>query len=253
MNMYKCPKCNAEFELGTKFCQNCGCNLEKEFIETPTCPKCGKNFPTGTKFCSEDGSKLVSPDKLIPRCVKCGKEYIDGTKFCPEDGGQILAEANRNFSIKNENDFVNKTNDTVADIADNIGYQFATAVKQWHGFVIGWAIIALIINVVTFLRTLSTLNYIIEGFKYIEHWGTMDYIRILAWICPAIIIYGIVKLLRREKSGFTLLVIAAVVAFACNIYFGLIAPAVFGLLSIGIWYAVLQIKKNGITAWSTLE
>lgn len=87
----KCPKCGTEFTSGTKFCQNCGCNLEVEFIETPTCPKCGKTFPTGTKFCNEDGSILVSPDKLIPRCVICGKEYTDGTKFCPDDGGEILS------------------------------------------------------------------------------------------------------------------------------------------------------------------
>ena len=117
--MYKCPKCGTEFTSGTKFCQNCGCNLDDEFIETPTCPKCGKTFPTGTMFCSEDGSKLVSPDKLIPRCIKCGKEYTDGTKFCPNDGGQILAEAHRNFSTKSGNDFVDKTNDAITNIADN--------------------------------------------------------------------------------------------------------------------------------------
>jgi len=248
--MYKCPKCNVEFELGTKFCQNCGCNLEAEFIETPTCPKCGKTFPIGTKFCSEDGSKLVSPEKLIPRCIKCGKEYTDGTKFCPDDGGQILAVANRNFSTKSDSNFVNKTNDTVSNIAENIGSQFASVVQLWHGFVIGWAIFALIINAVTFIKP---LGIIIKGLNYIEVWNVMDYIRILAWICPAVIIYGIVKLLQRKKSGFTLLVIAVVVAFACNIYFGLIVSAIFGLLSIGIWYAVLQTKKNGITAWSTLE
>ena len=86
---------------------------------------------------------------------------------------------------------MNKTNETVANIADNIGSQFATATKQWHGFVIGWAIIALIINAIIFIRTLASLNYIIEGLKYIEHWGVMDYIRIVIWICPAITIYGI--------------------------------------------------------------
>ena len=102
MNMYKCPKCYAEFELGTKFCQSCGCNLEKEFIENPICPKCKKNFPAGTRFCDVDGAKLVFPDKLIPRCMRCGKEYTDETKFCPEDGGQIIPEALRNGNDINE-------------------------------------------------------------------------------------------------------------------------------------------------------
>jgi len=74
MTIHQCPKCNTEFSVGTKFCQNCGCNLENEFTETPTCPKCGKIFTMGTKFCDVDGSKLVSPERLIPRCVKYEKE-----------------------------------------------------------------------------------------------------------------------------------------------------------------------------------
>jgi len=101
MTIYQCSKCNTEFSEGVKFCQNCGNNIEIEFIETPTCPKCGKIFTLGTKFCDVDGSKLVSPEKLMPRCVKCGKEYFDGTKFCPEDGGKVMSEA-----LKSNNDFV---------------------------------------------------------------------------------------------------------------------------------------------------
>jgi len=95
MEKYKCPKCDTEFLLGTKFCEKCGCNLEVEFIETPTCPKCKKTFPTGTVFCSDDGTKLVSPEQMIPKCVKCGKVYTDGTKFCIKDGGKVIPEALR--------------------------------------------------------------------------------------------------------------------------------------------------------------
>ena len=100
MEMYKCPKCDTEFLMGVKFCEKCGCNLEVEFIETPTCPKCGKIFPTGTVFCSDDGTKLVAPEQMIPKCVKCGKVYTDGTKFCSHDGGRVIPEAlrkNTNF------------------------------------------------------------------------------------------------------------------------------------------------------------
>jgi len=95
MEKYKCPKCDAEFLLGTKFCEGCGCNLEVEFIENPICPKCRKTFPTGTVFCSEDGTKLVSPEQMIPKCIKCGKVYNDGTKFCIQDGGKVIPEALR--------------------------------------------------------------------------------------------------------------------------------------------------------------
>ena len=95
MEMYKCPKCGTEFLLGTKFCENCGCNLEVEFIETPICPKCKKTYPTGTLFCSDDGIKLVSPEKMIPKCVKCGQVYTDDTKFCSKCGGKVIPEALR--------------------------------------------------------------------------------------------------------------------------------------------------------------
>ena len=95
MGKNKCPKCDTEFSLGTKFCENCGCNLEVEFIETPICPKCRKTFPTGTVFCSEDGTKLVSPEQMKPKCVKCGQVYTDGTKFCSKCGGKVIPEALR--------------------------------------------------------------------------------------------------------------------------------------------------------------
>ena len=95
MNTYKCPKCDTEFTQGTKFCEDCGCNLEVEFIETPMCPKCEKTFPTGTVFCKEDGTKLVSHEKMIPKCVKCETVYTDGTTFCPLDGGKVVPEALR--------------------------------------------------------------------------------------------------------------------------------------------------------------
>ena len=36
MNIYKCPKCETEFSLGTKFCESCACNLEVGFIEAST-------------------------------------------------------------------------------------------------------------------------------------------------------------------------------------------------------------------------
>lgn len=104
MSIYQCPKCNAEFSSGAKFCQKCGCNFELDFIENPICPKCFKNFSAGTKFCDIDGSKLASPEKLIPKCTRCGKEYPAGTKFCPDDGGAVIPEALR---------FGNHTSDTI--------------------------------------------------------------------------------------------------------------------------------------------
>lgn len=104
MGIYHCPRCNAEFTIGTKFCQACGCNLEQEFLEEPICPTCNKIFSAGTKFCDQDGSRLTSADKLIPKCVICGAIYNKDTKFCPKDGGAVIAEAFR-FSAAPNNGY----------------------------------------------------------------------------------------------------------------------------------------------------
>ena len=93
--MFNCPNCNSPFELGTKYCPKCGCNLEESFIINPICPICHKTYPTGSSFCSADGAKLVSPEKLTPKCVICGTQYSSETKFCPKDGGAVIPEALR--------------------------------------------------------------------------------------------------------------------------------------------------------------
>lgn len=92
---YNCPKCNIKFEKGTKFCQNCGCDLENEFIENPICPECKTKYSANTQFCVKDGSRLVSPGDLIPRCVICSQQYPEEINFCPKDGGEIKVILNR--------------------------------------------------------------------------------------------------------------------------------------------------------------
>ncbi|MDR2145887.1 MAG: zinc ribbon domain-containing protein [Tannerella sp.] len=223
--MHKCPKCNAEFELGTKFCQNCGCNLETEYIETPTCPKCNKAFPAGTKFCDVDGSKLASPEKLIPKCVKCGREYTDGTKFCPEDGGQIIPEA-----LKNSND--------IDKIVTSIGQSFITTNSAGKIiFVLG--IVAALIDVYILLNYSSSrysvgsqlIGGIANAFPlYLKH-------KVIGGIIVALILSGIAKFLNRmlgqedETKLSQLGAICASIAFYVSLVFlivGLLAKVIVG-------------------------
>ena len=145
MSVYKCPKCEAEFLLGTKFCEKCGCNLETEFIETPTCPKCGKVFPIGTVFCNEHGVKLASPEQLIPRCGKCEKQYTDGTKYCPDCGGSVgvsMFLTNRNLS--SVNDFVQTMPIGVSGLVEKFGVLAGTigviffSLFNWVYYYDGW-------------------------------------------------------------------------------------------------------------------
>lgn len=188
---YQCPKCGKGFTLGTKFCQNCGCNLETEFVETPTCPECGKTFPAGTKFCKEDGTKLVSPEKLIPRCVKCGKEYTDGTKFCSEDGGRVIPEALRSKRI-----FKDKTNrqssleteipiDTIRIIIFILG-TLAFIIVVW---IVLRFLFAPLFSGTTLAK--ATLGPFVAFIFYIRY-------NALIWVIVALILYGIVKFLDNR-------------------------------------------------------
>lgn len=95
MELRQCPECKREFELGQKFCPNCGCNLEENYIENPVCPICHRTYSAGTTYCSADGTKLTSPEKMIPKCIICGTAYDANTRYCPKDGGVVMAEALR--------------------------------------------------------------------------------------------------------------------------------------------------------------
>ncbi len=56
----KCPSCNTENALGTKFCAECGMKLEvtpPAPQEEKHCTGCGRVLPAGTKFCPECGMK----------------------------------------------------------------------------------------------------------------------------------------------------------------------------------------------------
>jgi hypothetical protein len=237
MNKNNCPKCGAEFELGTKFCQKCGCNLANEFIENPICPKCNKKFPAGTKFCDADGAKLVSPDKLIPKCVKCGQVYTDGTKFCSHDGGQVIAEALRGSSANAD------ITDDISRYADIITDKYFSGVEKWHGIVTFWAIFALAVNAITAIYNLV---------RYIDYFSYLPSL-IIVVICGFVNVLAIILLLKRKKVGFFVLAGSALIVLICHLGMGTGSKAVFGVLAIGVWYAILQIKRDGVTAWNTLK
>jgi len=202
MNIYNCPKCGKEFAADTKFCQNCGCNLETEIIETPTCPNCKKTHPTGTKFCSEDGTKLVSPDKLIPRCIKCGKEYTNGAKFCPECGGQILVETQNSESIINEDVF--KKN--VKKITEIFTSQNNTS---WRKITLAMAIIIAVIDVYIIFHYFSIIGTL-RNFTY--HFPLYLNQEVLGWSIFAVILAAITYFIENiliEDSDESLLTTAA--------------------------------------------
>jgi len=184
MEKYNCPKCNTAFIQGTKFCQYCGCNLEKEFIENPVCPKCNKRFSAGTRFCEIDGSTLVSPGKLIPKCIKCGKEYPAEIKYCPADGAKVIPEALRN-SLSGIKEIISIVSDIETVKNSNI--------KSLLVFTL--AIASTILNL-----------FVIFGFFSHSHLDSADFVggefnffvlylknEVMGWIITVVILSGIAK------------------------------------------------------------
>jgi membrane protease subunit (stomatin/prohibitin family) len=50
----RCPNCKQDVPVGSKFCPNCGHNLEA----TVKCPKCGTVMPADSKFCPNCGNQM---------------------------------------------------------------------------------------------------------------------------------------------------------------------------------------------------
>jgi class 3 adenylate cyclase len=50
----KCPRCQAENDAGTRFCEECGARLEA------ACPSCGTAVTPGKKFCRSCGGALTT-------------------------------------------------------------------------------------------------------------------------------------------------------------------------------------------------
>jgi len=53
-----CPNCHATVVAGSKFCPNCGKQIQPATI---TCPKCGHENAEGAKFCVNCGAALTTP------------------------------------------------------------------------------------------------------------------------------------------------------------------------------------------------
>lgn len=64
----KCEKCGKTYVAGTKFCSNCGNNLEKILaaLKMKKCPVCESTILDGSKFCSVCGAVIGNDDKSIP-------------------------------------------------------------------------------------------------------------------------------------------------------------------------------------------
>jgi len=123
-----------------------------------------------------------------------------------------------------------------------------TPLPERHGCVSAWLIFGLIVNSLVGLIYFLAANIPIH----------LPKVSIVSAYC-IIIVSGLnvvfsIKLLKWKKIGFYGFCITAVFTFFININIGINPIAsVIGLGGIAIFYAVLQIKKHGVSAWGYMK
>lgn len=119
-------------------------------------------------------------------------------------------------------------------------------IQKYHWFVNFYIILSIILN--AFAILLFIIGTVIKVFP-----TPFNYLFLWPFIGCALIIITMLLLLNKKKVGFwiyvaieTLAIVWAILAQS-PIYIGI------AILSVGILYAIFQIKKNGISAWRHLK
>lgn len=119
--------------------------------------------------------------------------------------------------------------------------------KQRNGCISVWLWVALLVNIG------MIIFYVVSMFdslpsEYILGCG-------LCSILGLVNVLGVILLFRWNKSGFYLLVVSSVMAIIVNISLLRlpIGTMLGSLLAVVVWWAILQIKRDGVSAWSQLQ
>lgn len=144
--------------------------------------------------------------------------------------------------------------------------------KQRHGFVTFWLILMIIANIAGAIMQILSANYAIwqyateekaQLFFYVEH-GKVDYYTYAVYfmvILSVVNVVGAILLLNWKKVGYWLFVGSASACLAIMISFAVFGGVTTTVLSsmlgavlapVVLW-AILQIKKDGVSCWKQLE
>lgn len=197
--------------------------------------------------------------------------YINGQKI----SGEVYLNMNDVVRIGNSTILWRtyfEDSENVASVAPGAGIPFYPAVKERHGFVTFWLWFMIIGNIAGAIMQVMSAKYAIwayataenaELFFYIKH-GMVDYYIYASYfmiVLSMINVAGAILLLKWKKIGYWLFVGSAATCLAIMIsfaIFGGLTPAVGSsiagaILGPVILWAILQIKKNGVSCWKLLE
>jgi hypothetical protein len=122
--------------------------------------------------------------------------------------------------------------------------------RQRHGCVTAWLIFMLIINSLVAVMYLFASNSI-ASHSPVPLSGTTV---ILLGVLSVVNVVFAVMLLQWKKIAFWGFAGMSVLMLIINLSLGLgIGQSLFGFIGLAILYGVLQIKKNGVTAWQNLK
>lgn len=119
--------------------------------------------------------------------------------------------------------------------------------KQRNGCISFWLWIAIIVNMA------MVIYYAVTMFSAYSSEAALGFG--LCSIFGAVNVLSAILLLRWNKIGFYMMVVSSIMAIVVNICVLKMEPiAMIGsLFAIVIWWAILQMKKNGVSAWSQLQ
>lgn len=119
--------------------------------------------------------------------------------------------------------------------------------KQRNGCITAWLWVAILANIA------MAIFYTVSMFEAYSTEMALGFG--ICSIFGAVNVLGAILLMRWNKTGFYLFLISSLICAVVNVCVLKMSPvtAISSLFGIIIWWAILQIKKNGKSAWSLLE
>lgn len=123
-------------------------------------------------------------------------------------------------------------------------------IKERHGCVTAWLIFMLVANSLVVILYLIARRFLeTSSTNHIPSWAFI----VLGFMGLANVMFA-TALLKWQRWGFWGFAVTTLAAFVINLQIGIsLIQAIFGLIGILVLYAILQIKRDGVSAWRNLE